>query len=189
MSVYEKLNQVQSELNAPKGQYNTFGKYKYRSNEDILGALKPILSSVGASVVQCDSIKMIGDRYYVEATAQFIDCETGEMIENTSFAREPITKKGMDESQITGACSSYARKYALNGLFLIDDSQDADGMDNTSMPEQSKEPEKQWLNDISQLLTFATQNGWDGERAVKEARNNYKVSNETAEKIKKGVAQ
>lgn len=126
MTVYEKLATVQKELKAPKGQYNSFGKYKYRSCEDILEAAKPILSTVKCVVVLQDSILNIGDRFYVKATATFIDAETGEETFNTAFAREDADKKGMDGSQITGTASSYARKYALNGLFLIDDTKDAD---------------------------------------------------------------
>ena len=126
MNVYEKLMAVQTKLRAPKGQYNSFGKYSYRSCEDILEALKPLLGEVGAIVNVTDEIKLIGDRYYVEATASFIDIETGERMIAKASAREAETKKGMDDSQVTGSVSSYARKYALNGLFAIDDNKDAD---------------------------------------------------------------
>lgn len=126
MSVYEKLMKVQGELIAPKGQYNSFGKYNYRSCEDILNALKPLLGKVGATVTITDEPVFIGDRYYIKATASFIDIEDGSMVSNSALARESSDKKGMDESQITGTASSYARKYALNGLFLIDDTKDAD---------------------------------------------------------------
>ena len=126
MNVYEKLMTVQTKLRAPKGQYNNFGKYSYRSCEDILEALKPLLAEVGAIVNVTDEIKLIGDRYYVEATASFIDTETGERMIAKASAREAETKKGMDDSQVTGSVSSYARKYALNGLFAIDDNKDAD---------------------------------------------------------------
>ena len=126
MNVYEKLMQVQTKLRAPKGQYNNFGKYSYRSCEDILEALKPLLAEVGAIVNVTDEIKLIGDRYYVEATASFIDIETGERMIAKASAREAEAKKGMDDSQVTGSVSSYARKYALNGLFAIDDNKDAD---------------------------------------------------------------
>ena len=126
MNVYENLMTVQTKLRAPKGQYNSFGKYSYRSCEDILEALKPLLGEVGAIVNVTDEIKLIGDRYYVEATASFIDTETGERMIAKASAREAETKKGMDDSQVTGSVSSYARKYALNGLFAIDDNKDAD---------------------------------------------------------------
>lgn len=126
MGVYTKLMQVQSELKAPKGQYNSFGKYKYRSCEDILEALKPVLTKAEATVNISDELVLIGARYYVKAMATFVDVETGESVSGTAYAREEETKKGMDGSQITGTASSYARKYALNGLFLIDDTKDAD---------------------------------------------------------------
>lgn len=126
MSVYEKLASVQRELKAPKGQFNSFGKYKYRSCEDILEALKPVLSKNGCAVVLSDSVEQVGDRFYICATATITDCETHGQVHNTAFAREDTDKKGMDGAQITGTASSYARKYALNGLFLIDDTKDAD---------------------------------------------------------------
>lgn len=123
-NIYEKLATVQQTLKAPKNQFNSFGKYHYRSCEDILEGLKEPLKSVGAVVVISDEIISVGDRIYVKATAKFMDGT--ETVENTAFAREENEKKGMDASQITGATSSYARKYALNGLFLIDDCKDSD---------------------------------------------------------------
>ena len=127
-----KLSVIQSTLKAPKNQFNAFGKYKYRSCEDILEGLKLVLG--GLVVTVCDDIQMIGDRIYVKATATITDGENS--ISNSAFARESLTKKGMDDSQITGTASSYARKYALNGLFLIDDTKDADSMDNSSQQDQ-----------------------------------------------------
>ena len=126
MNVYEKLMTVQTKLRAPKGQYNSFGRYSYRSCEDILDALKPLLAEVGAIVNISDEVKLIGDRFYVEATAMFLDCETGDSVVARASAREDETKKGMDLAQVTGSVSSYARKYALNGLFAIDDNKDSD---------------------------------------------------------------
>ena len=126
MNVYEKLMAVQTKLRAPKGQYNQFGHYSYRSCEDILEALKPLLAEVGAIVNISDEVKLIGDRFYVEATAMFLDCETGDSVVARASAREDETKKGMDLAQVTGSVSSYARKYALNGLFAIDDNKDSD---------------------------------------------------------------
>ena len=125
-NVYLKLVKVQNELKAPKSQYNSFGKYSYRNCEDILEALKPLLNEVKAIVNISDEIILIGGRYYVKATVKFIDAETGEVVEASAMAREEETKKGMDASQLTGSTSSYARKYALNGLFAIDDTKDAD---------------------------------------------------------------
>ena len=127
MTVYKKLLEVQMELKAPKNQRNTFGNYNYRSAEDILEALKPILWKHGADVFLSYKIIVTGNMWtYVEATATFVDIETGESTCTTGYAREAETKKGMDPSQITGSASSYAGKYALNGLFLIDDTKDAD---------------------------------------------------------------
>lgn len=130
MNVHQKLMKVQSELKAPKGQYNSFGKYHYRSCEDILEGVKPLLSQYGATITLSDSIEVIGDRVYVKAVATFRDVESGETVENVAFAREENEKKGMDGAQVTGASSSYARKYCLNGLLLIDDTKDPDTDEN-----------------------------------------------------------
>ena len=126
MTVYKKLLEVQHVLKAPKGQRNTFGNYNYRNCEDILEAVKPHLYTQKATIVLNDELVLIGERYYIKATAKFIDCETGESVENNAYAREEEVKKGMDGSQITGSSSSYARKYALNGLLDIDDTKDSD---------------------------------------------------------------
>lgn len=126
MSVYLKLVNVQCKLKSPKSQYNSFGKYSYRNCEDILEALKPLLDEEKAIVNLSDSVVLIGERYYIESTAKFIDAETGEIVEVKGLAREEDSKKGMDSSQLTGSTSSYARKYALNGLFAIDDTKDSD---------------------------------------------------------------
>ena len=126
MEIYKKLSGIQCELVATKGQYNNFGKYSYRSCEDILEAVKPLLDKYKVAIVIKDDIVLVGDRFYVKATATLIDSETGESVEASAFARESADKKGMDASQVTGATSSYARKYALNGLFAIDDNKDAD---------------------------------------------------------------
>lgn len=127
MTVYEKLMEVQKELKAPKNQRNSFGNYNYRSCEDILEALKPVLAKHKATVFISDKPIVRENLWtYIEATATFVDAETGESVCVTAFAREAELKKGMDVSQITGSASSYARKYALNGLFLIDDTKDSD---------------------------------------------------------------
>ena len=130
-NIHTKLLSIQSTLVAPKNQNNAFGNYKYRSLEDILKAVKPILSKVGMSLTISDEITQIADRIYVTATATLTDVETGQAIEAVASARESLDKKGMDSAQITGAASSYARKYCLNGLFCIDDTKDADTMDNS----------------------------------------------------------
>ena len=122
-----RLIEVQKELKAPKGNYNKFGNYKYRSAEDILKAVKPLLAEHNLLMTISDSVDCIGDRVYIVATATVIDAETGETVTtNTAYARESESKKGMDVSQISGTASSYARKYCLNGIFLIDDTKDAD---------------------------------------------------------------
>lgn len=137
MSIYEKLNAIQTSLKAPKTQNNEFGGYKYRSCEDILEAVKPLLASYKAVLLLSDELIQIGERYYIKAVATFADTESTELITVTASAREELTRKGMDSSQITGASSSYARKYALNGLFAIDDTRDADTMDNRDNPKSA----------------------------------------------------
>ena len=139
MTELEKLMHVQQELIAPKGNYNSFGKYKYRSCEDIMEAVKPLLAKYKAALTVTDTIEEINGRVYVKAVATFWDAETKEWVRSEAYAREPEDKKGMDESQITGATSSYARKYALNGLFCIDDTKDADTMDNTGAKSKKKD--------------------------------------------------
>jgi len=126
MGINEKLMNIQKELKAPKGQYNSFGKYKYRSCEDILEAVKPLLAKNKTALTISDEIVMVGDRVYVKATATLADIEKDVVITNVAYAREAESRSGMDSSQITGTASSYARKYCLNGLFLIDDTKDAD---------------------------------------------------------------
>ena len=139
MKLHEKLLAIQTKLKAPKGQYNSFGKYSYRSAEDILEAVKPLNAEQGVLLTITDEIKEIGGRVYVVATATVSD-GTDEL-KVSAFAREPENKKGMDESQITGATSSYARKYALNGLYAIDDNKDADT--NEHKQQQDNAPKKQ----------------------------------------------
>lgn len=121
----KELMNIQNELKAPKGQFNKFGGYKYRSAEDILEAVKPILFAHKCTLTISDAIVNLGDRYYIEATATLTN-EEGKVTQTSAFAREEETKKGMDGAQITGSASSYARKYALNGLFCIDDTKDPD---------------------------------------------------------------
>lgn len=126
MNLKDKLMNIQQELKCNKGQYNDFGKYKYRSCEDILESTKPLLKKYECILTLNDTMEYIGERYYIKATATLADTKSGEMICNNAYAREEETKKGMDGSQITGTASSYARKYALNGLLAIDDTKDAD---------------------------------------------------------------
>lgn len=142
-TIHQKLIEVQEELKAPKGQYNSFGKYYFRSTEDIVEALKPLLIKRGLLLLMYDEIELIGSRIYVVSTADLTDGATN--IKVSARARESETKKGMDDSQITGTASSYARKYALNGMFLIDDSKDADTPEYSGQmnnQQQSKQPKQ-----------------------------------------------
>ena len=141
-TLQQKLIEIQAELKAPKSQYNKFGGYNYRNCEDILEAVKPLCAKHEIVPLLSDEIVMIGDRFYIKATAKVTDGK--DEIATTAFARESKDKKGMDESQITGSASSYARKYALNGLFCIDDTKDADFMDNSqSNKQQQPKPQQQ----------------------------------------------
>lgn len=126
LNIYGKLAAIQRELKAPKGQYNSFAKYNYRSCEDILEAVKPLCIKNNATLILNDTVREISGRFYIVATATLADQESDGVVEADAYAREPQDKKGMDDSQITGMASSYARKYALNGLFCIDDTKDAD---------------------------------------------------------------
>lgn len=125
-NIAQKLMGIQTNLKAPKGQTNKFGGYKYRSAEDIVEAVKPLLQKFGATLMLSDKVVEVGGRVYVKATAKLGDTETDDFIETTAYAREAEVKKGMDEAQITGSASSYSRKYALNGLLCIDDTKDPD---------------------------------------------------------------
>ncbi len=126
MGIYDKLLAIQAELKAPKNQHSVFGNFNYRSCEDILEAVKPLCKAHNALVMISDELEYINGRFYVKAVATFADAETGENVYVSAYAREPENKKGMDDCQLTGAASSYARKYALNGLFCIDDAKDPD---------------------------------------------------------------
>ena len=132
------LQQIQEELNAPKDLYNKFAGFKYRSAESILQALKPLLAKYKYSLVISDTLELIGDRYYVKATSALYDDKMTLIAQSSAYAREELMLKGQQSSQITGGTSSYARKYSLNGLFLIDDTNDADSHDNTQVPATPK---------------------------------------------------
>ena len=137
MKIYEQLANVQHELKCNKSLYNSFGKYSYRSTELIMEAVKPLLFSNDLCLTITDSIELIGDRFYIKATATIYNKE-GEQISTTAYAREEEGKKGMDASQVTGSTSSYARKYALNGLLAIDDTKDADATNTHGVTNDSK---------------------------------------------------
>lgn len=130
--IYEKLNNIQLELKAPKNKRNTFGGYQYRDLSGILEAVKPLLKKYKCVITISDNVVTKEERTYIESTVTLIDSEDGTVCACKGYAREQDSKKGMDDAQLTGACSSYARKYACNGLFAIDDSRDLDSMDNTS---------------------------------------------------------
>ena len=162
-----KLVEIQVELKAPKSQRNTFGKYNYRSAEDILEAVKPLLKKHDAKIILSDKPVLVGDWHYIEATARFVCDDEVEVV--TAYAREPLNKKGMDESQITGTASSYARKYALNGLLLIDDTKDADTDEYKKQTSQnvsnrqyrqyiSTEKVKQYENDVQAIIEATGKN-------------------------------
>ena len=170
VTIYKKLLNIQKELNVPKGQYNEFGGYSYRNAEDILNAIKPLLwENECTAFFRKDVIERVGDRYYLVARFDFVDISTGEKITVEARAREEEKKKGMDASQITGAASSYARKYALNGIFLIDDAKDADTNEYQKQQKQgaNTKQQKQYINDnqlqqiyngINQLAQMTNQN-------------------------------
>lgn len=167
----QRVGDIQHKLKAPKGQYNSFGKYNYRSCEDILEGVKPLLKEHNLALLIDDEIVQIGERYYVKATAKITDGR--EFVSATAYAREPDTKKGMDESQITGATSSYARKYALNALLCIDDTKDADTMDNSKKPvQQTQETVYNW----NSLKTRAVQGGISEDDLVHYVTETFKVS-------------
>lgn len=167
----QRVGDIQHKLKAPKGQYNSFGKYNYRSCEDILEGVKPLLKEHDLALLIDDEIVQIGERYYVKATAKITDGR--EIVSATAYAREPDTKKGMDESQITGATSSYARKYALNALLCIDDTKDADTMDNSKkLAQQTQETVYNWQT----LKARATQGGISEEELVHYVTETFKVS-------------
>ncbi len=178
----EKLRKIQAELKVPKNQYNAFGKYKYRNAEDILEAVKPLLLKYDLTMIISDDIIEIGGRVYVKANVTVFDEK--DKVETFGFAREPENKKGMDDSQLTGSTSSYARKYGLNGMFCIDDTKDADSMDSTTKPLKTSTPQKKelkpgtnaWKNTITKLN--------DGTVTLETVKKHYIISKENEQKLK-----
>jgi len=189
MNIYEKLSNIQNELKAPKGQTNKFGGYKYRSCEDILEAVKPLLKANKCILILSDEIKEVGyeeqSRFYVEATASLIDCESENniAIRNTAYARESKEKKGMDDSQITGTASSYARKYALNGLFCIDDTKDAD-TDEFTKQQQSIDEEKVIDKTKVQALNKSIENAGITDEVIELILSGYGYTSTSEIKVK-----
>ena len=188
-----KLLEIQQKLKAPKGQYNKFGKYNYRSCEDILEAVKPILRETGCTLTISDEIMLVGDRYYIKATAHLKGEDTDEVV--TAYARESVAKAGMDESQITGSTSSYARKYALNGLFCIDDNKDPDTdeyVQQTRKEEQKTAPQKatkETFDPSHPLWQKALDKMVAGKGSIKALQESYIVPAAAEEAIKQYLNQ
>ncbi len=171
MNIYEKLLHIQQTLKAPKSQYNKFGDFHYRSCEDIQEAVKPVLSEVKAVLLVSDEIVQIGGRFYIKATAKLKDTESQEAVTNTAYAREVDEKPKMDAAQITGSCSSYARKYALNGLFCIDDVKDPD------YPQQDRAKQQAAKNGVSeQELASLEREAYRTGTSLSTVCKRYKVS-------------
>ncbi|WP_407461865.1 ERF family protein [Methanobrevibacter sp.] len=192
MSLREKLMRIQVELKAPKNLYNSFGKYKYRNAEGIQEALKPMEKTYNVTTILTDEMIELSGRVYVKAIATIMDCETEEMISTTAYAREADAKKGMDEAQVTGATSSYARKYALNALFLLDDTKDVDSEEYQAQSKDAKpaqaKPQAQTApaghsyDDIkakyNELIAYCKENGFDIKDVAKEFGLNAKSTYE-----------
>ena len=182
MNLNDRLRVVQSALKAPKGQENKFGGYRYRSCEDILEAVKPLLADNGLALIISDEIAMVGDRYYIKATATITDGENS--ISVTAYAREPESRKGMDEAQVTGSSSSYARKYALNGLFCIDDTKDPDATNDHGRKPQVKananpQPKAEgcdWTKLTALKERYAAATGMTVEEAGKSIAHTYGIT-------------
>lgn len=174
---------IQTTLKAPKDKWNDYGKYNYRNAEGILEAVKPLLAENKLSMYITDDVQAVGERVYVKATVKVLDTETGESVETTALAREALNKKGMDDSQITGTASSYARKYALNGIFLLDDTKDADTDENKKEREAraEKQADDKKTNDVKNmkiskikqdsLLALCDEKAFDINKIVKSFRH------------------
>lgn len=177
------MMKIQTTLKAPKDKWNDYGKYNYRNAEGILEAVKPLLAENKLSMYITDDAQAVGERVYVKATVKVLDTETGESVETTALAREALNKKGMDDSQITGTASSYARKYALNGIFLLDDTKDADTDENKKEREAraEKQADDKKTNDVKNmkiskikqdsLLALCDEKAFDINKIVKSFRH------------------
>ena len=184
-----KLSAIQNTIEVPKSQYNKFGNFYYRNVEDIQSAVKPHLEALGLTLTVSDELVMIGERYYVKATARLSDGENE--ITTTAYARESESKKGMDDSMCTGTSSSYARKYALGGMFLLDDQKDADHADNTGTMAQieakdAKDDDKEWYNDFEKhkdAMIDKIGGGEAPEQILSSLRQKYKVNKKIADAI------
>lgn len=183
LNVWQKMNRVQVELKAPKNQWNKFGKYYYRSCEDILEGLRPLKEKYEFNVFLSDSAEKVGDRYYIVSEAEFVDCENGDSIKKYGRAREDEIKKGMDSSQITGSASSYARKYALNALFAIDDTKDSDATnDDEKAPTEAKNTTSTGMTNqhLNKLFELGVKKGHSQEKIRQRINKKY---NKTAEEL------
>ncbi len=182
----KELVEIQKYLKAPKNQRNNFGKYNYRSCEDILEAVKPLANKLECSVLLSDRIVLVGDRIYVEATATLFK-DSDNVVRSTALAREPLSQKGMNEAQITGSASSYARKYALNGLFAIDDTKDSDTDEYTKQTTKSsaktvsKPKAKGRISDLSKVEAFLKK---DRNGGLKALMDNYSISKDEVKVLK-----
>lgn len=196
MSLREKLMRIQVELKAPKNLYNSFGKYKYRNAEGIQEALKPLEKEYKVTTVLNDEIVDVAGRIYVKATAKVMDCASDDVIEVTAYAREADVKKGMDEAQITGATSSYARKYALNALFLLDDTKDVDSEEYQAQSKDSKPAETKKASTADdkelarakyqELIQYCGENGFD----IKDVAKNFGLNaKSTAEDFQNALSR
>ena len=187
MTFKDKLLTVQKELKAPKGQYNSFSKFKYRSAEDILEAVKPLNANNGLLLTLSDEPLLIGDWHYIKATATITDGTDAHTV--TAYAREPIQKKGMDESQITGAASSYARKYALNGLYLIDDTKDADTDEYQNQTKQEPNKPNVASNKQLDLVSKLLRESSDDREAQLQTFNNLLTGLQLPQQMKTWTSQ
>lgn len=176
MGIYEKLSKIQQEMKVPKSLRNTFGGYNYRNAEGILEEFKPYEGKYNVCLVVSDDVMECGGRVYVKATARLIDLETLTEVTATAYAREAETKKGMDDSQITGTASSYARKYALNGLFLLDDTKDADTDENRIEREARSNAEQTGRQKIGAAKAKALQTKLEGKVDINKLLTQYKVA-------------
>lgn len=170
----EKVSKIQKELKAPKNQYNSFGKYNYRNQEDILESVKPLLANEKLVMTITDEVVDIGGRFYVKANVTITDGVNS--LTNSALARETEDKKGMDAAQVTGATSSYARKYALNGMFLIDDTKDADSDEVTSLTKDNKTPSKFAKSTKSKETTTESKQEDNSSVVVTENKSSFRRS-------------
>lgn len=186
MNLTTKLMHIQTELKAPKNLYNSFGKYKYRNAESILEALKPLEAKYKVAVVIEDEITEVSSRIYVKTTVKLFDTESDDHIVTSAYAREADVKKGMDEAQVTGATSSYSRKYALNALFLLDDTKDVDTEEYQSQKKESKPataPASADRNIRQELVNYCNELGID----PREVARTYKLNNSSTDEEFKTV--